>query len=253
MDAPKPLFLFLHTVGEPAPMLTTGATPAAVAIDLDQRQASVFASPQGIGVRQAQSLATAAMFLGLGGTTQLFHTAPFRHLAETWPNVFAYTLGLLVSDTAQGFGLDSAAFAFFENDVFPDEALHERDSGFWTPQARVHRAGIFHTRDAAIWTGNTDAGFAAALCPKDFAGTLSPDGHTRDLLAKAAEAAGLDAPRGEALATALDRVLVGTVATVGSGHAALALRQRLGEDLALLPRIWRHTGATPRPVVPVFL
>jgi hypothetical protein len=248
----QPLFVFLHALETEAPPLA-GHTPSAVAIDMDNRQQTVLASNEGVGERRSQSLHTAALFLGTWESTKLFHGKGFRDTVDTWQGVFEEVLGGLGGWGRAGFQLDNGTSFFLDNDVFPEDTLHATDPGFWTPDARTHRAGILHIRDAAIWTGNAAVGFAPSLCPKDYTGRIAPDPDTLDLLDRAATAAGIPWDPTRTLPGALDRILIGTIAQPRSAHAALAARQRITQDLALLPRIWRHLGAAPRPVVPVFL
>lgn len=247
-----PLFAFVHTLHEPAPVASP-TTPVVAAIDLDNRKPMHTIGAKGVSTRQPGGLIAAAVALGMGSSGALFHAQSFEHVTETWMGVLERLLCRMentdrTATDPYGFGQ-----SFLATDVFPGNSLHAEDPGFWTPEARKVRAGVLHTRDAAFWTGNADAGFAPTVSASTWIEHGQPENGFLDQLTAAAAAVGVPMPQTLSTEQLCERVLVGTMARQPTAHATLAARTRVAEDCALFPTLWAHTGAPSRTVVPVFL
>jgi hypothetical protein len=113
--------------------------------------------------------------------------------------------------------------------------------------------GVARTRDAVFWVAQLGQGCGA---PTHIGGCvpgrrITPQGAGK--LTAAMEVAKVALPPGVGLADALDHFTVGFLPETSSGHALLAQRGRLLEDIRLFPALWEGMGGSPRPVVPVFL
>lgn len=252
MPNTAPLFAFVHTLHEPAPVASP-TTPVVVAIDLDNRKPMHTIGAKGVSTRQPGGLIAAAVALGMGSSGALFHAQSFLHVTETWMGVFERLLCRMegtdrTATDPHGFGQ-----SFLATDVFPGNMFHAEDPGFWTPEARRIRAGVFHTRDAAFWTGNADAGFAPTVSASTWIEHGQPEDGFFEQLVAAAAVVGVPLPKSLSTEQLCDRVLVGTMARQPTAHATLAARTRVAEDARLFAALWAKTGAQARPVVPVFL
>lgn len=247
-----PLFVFFRPLTQEAPRALP-TPPVVAAIDLLPREPVLFSWGQGIARREDHATDTAAITMGVATHRQLLHGATLGEAHNAWQDTFAHVLTLIDGrNPADPRSTPKASTSVFRH-VFPDNILHVRGPGFWNDDEMAHRAGILHTRDAAIWTGNGTTGFAPSITTEDWLPGFTAAQALLPTLQAAAAQAGVARPEGDQLTQALGTLAIGTVARQPSAHATLVARTRVQEDCRLVAKLWAHTGAPVRPLVPVFV